>query len=183
MTLLSDTDIRALLRLGRLQVEPFDPAALQPASLDLTLGDTLLALDPDVLWVDPADDQTDVWLPMPPNPGWALAPGAFVLGSTRERITLPPNLVARVEGRSSLGRCGLLVHATAGFVDPGWSGPLTLEIHNLLPVPIILRPGMGIAQLAFQRLSSQASRPYGSAGLGSKYQGATGVEASKGVSR
>ncbi len=183
MTLLSDVDIRALRRLGRLSIEPWDDAACQPSSFDLTLGAMLMILRPDVTQVDPTQDQTVNWQRFGMGHGWALRPGGFVLGATRERITLPPNLVARVEGRSSLGRCGLLVHATAGFVDANWRGPLTLELKNLLDVPIILRPGMGIAQLSFMRLSSQAQRPYGHPGLGSKYQDAVGVEASKGVGR
>ncbi|MCU0257876.1 MAG: dCTP deaminase [Solirubrobacteraceae bacterium] len=173
-SVLSDGTIRRLVEEGRIVIEPWDPAMVQPASVDLRLGNSFrvfhnhrigaidLADPPRQLTehVEIADDETFV-----------IHPGEFVLGRTEERVQIPDNVVARIEGKSSLGRLGLIVHATAGFVDPGFAGTLTLEITNLTRVPIILRPKKPIAQLSFMALDRAAERPYGHPDLGSHYHG------------
>lgn len=187
MTLLHDRAIKSALRHGGLVIAPYDSAAVQPASVDVRLGPTLLVPDDDYEWgrqiIDPTaplPDDLFFDVPIPPE-GFVLHPGEFVLGHVAEWLTLPPDLACRVEGRSSLGRLGLCVHATAGWADPGYKGRLTLEIKNDGPFTLRLRANMGIGQLAFYQCSGKASRPYGSGGLGSRYQGAIGAEASKGV--
>jgi dCTP deaminase len=173
-SVLSDGTIRRLVEEGRIVIEPWDPAMVQPASVDLRLGNSFrvfhnhrigaidLADPPRQLTehVEIADDETFV-----------IHPGEFVLGRTEERVQIPDDIVARIEGKSSLGRLGLIVHATAGFVDPGFAGTLTLEITNLTRVPIILRPKKPIAQLSFMALDRAAERPYGHPDLGSHYHG------------
>jgi dCTP deaminase len=170
----SDGTLRRLVEEGRLVVEPWDPEMVQPASIDLRLGDSFRVFSNHTIT---AIDLRDV----PPNlteevviegdRPFVIHPGEFCLGRTLERVELPDDLVARVEGKSSLGRLGLIVHATAGFVDPGWKGTLTLELNNLTRVPIKLYPGLPIAQLSVMALDRPAERPYGSEGLGSHYQG------------
>ena len=180
---LSDHDIREVLEAGALVVEPLGEDALQPASLDIRLDREFRVfrnhresfIDPRM----PVEDLTEVER-VEDDEAFVLHPGEFVLGSTLERVALPSNLVARVEGKSSLGRLGLLVHATAGYVDPGWDGHLTMELSNVANLPIKLYYGMKIGQLSFLELKTPADRPYGSAGLGSKYQGQTGPTASRG---
>ncbi|MEZ4503975.1 MAG: dCTP deaminase [Dehalococcoidia bacterium] len=180
---LSDHDIREVLESGALIVDPLGEDALQPASLDIRLDREFRVfrnhresfIDPRM----PVEDLTEVER-VENDEAFVLHPGEFVLGSTLERVALPPNLVARVEGKSSLGRLGLLVHATAGYVDPGWDGHLTMELSNVANLPIKLYYGMKIGQLSFLELKTPADRPYGSAGLGSKYQGQTGPTASRG---
>jgi len=180
---LSDHDIREVLEAGALVVEPLGEDALQPASLDIRLDREFRVfrnhresfIDPRM----PVEDLTEVER-VEDDEAFVLHPGEFVLGSTLERVAVPSNLVARVEGKSSLGRLGLLVHATAGYVDPGWDGHLTMELSNVANLPIKLYYGMKIGQLSFLELKTPADRPYGSAGLGSKYQGQTGPTASRG---
>ena len=154
-SVLSDGTIRRLVDEGRIQIEPWDPALVQPASVDLRDPPKNLTEH-----VEIADEATFV-----------IHPGEFVLGVTLERVTIPDDVVARIEGKSSLGRLGLVVHATAGFCDPGWKGTLTLELANFNSVPIILRPGLPIAQLSFMALDRPAERPYGHPDLGSHYHG------------
>jgi dCTP deaminase len=173
MAALSDGTIRRLIAEGRVKIDPFDDAMVQPASVDLRLGPSFrvfhnfrvesidLNAPPQGLTehVEITDDEPFV-----------VHPGEFVLGRTAELVELPDDVVARVEGKSSLGRLGLIVHATAGFVDPGFRGTLTLEITNLTRVPIQLFAGLPIAQLSFMALDAPAERPYGSPELGSHYQ-------------
>lgn len=180
---LSDIDIDATVRTGLIQIEPFDKARLQPASLDLTLGSTFTGLHP--AWngetVDLKQNQSSRFIPIEADPetGYTLLPGHFVLGHTAEMVGLATCYCGRVEGKSSLGRLGLLVHLTAGFIDPGFYGHITLEMVNLLNVPIILYPGMPVAQICFMRLTGLPSAGYGSRSLGSKYQGQIGSTVSQ----
>jgi dCTP deaminase len=170
---LSDGTIRRLVEEGRIKIEPWDAAHVQPASVDLRLGDSFrvfhnhrtTAID---LREPPVNLTEEVKVEEGP---FVIHPGEFVLGRTLEWVELPDDIVARIEGKSSLGRLGLIVHATAGFCDPGWKGTLTLELNNLTRVPIKLYPGLPIAQLSFMTLDAPAERPYGSEGLGSHYQG------------
>ncbi len=170
---LSDRSIREQIDRGRLLVEPWDPAALQPASVDLRLDRVFRVFRnsrrPYIDVRQPMDDLTEL-VEIGDDERFILHPGEFVLGSTLERVSLPDDLVARVEGKSSLGRLGLLVHATAGYVDPGFRGHLTLELSNAANLPVTLYYLMRIAQLSFEQLSTPAERPYGSPGLGSRYQ-------------
>jgi dCTP deaminase len=172
VSLLSDRDLLHALGSGDLAVEPFDPALLQPSSLDLRLSPHVLVPAHRGRTVDPA---------APPEPlavtvvgTYLLHPGEFLLASTLETVSLAPTLAARLEGKSTLGRLGLLVHVSAGFIDPGFSGTVTLELKNLSEAPLLLRPGMRIGQLSVFRMSSAPDRPYGSPGLGSHYQGQRG---------
>ncbi len=180
--LLSDRDIRAEIDAGRVTLDPWDPAMIQPSSVDVRLDKFFRLFDNHKYQViDPAQDQADLTrlVEVDPQEGFVLHPGEFVLGSTLETVSLPDDLAARVEGKSSLGRLGLLTHATAGFVDPGFTGHVTLELSNVATLPIMLWPGMKIGQLAFFRLSSPAESPYGSRGYGSHYQGQRGPTASR----
>ncbi len=173
-SVLSDGTIRRLIAEGRVRVEPFDDSMVQPASVDLRLGSSfrvfhnhrITAID----LADPPKNITEL-VEIDPADSFVIHPGEFVLGSTQEYVELPDDVVARIEGKSSLGRLGLIVHATAGFVDPGFKGTLTLEITNLTRVPIILWPGKPIAQLSFMSLDRPAERPYGHPDLGSHYHG------------
>lgn len=171
---LSDRDIRAALREGRLVIRPLDEACVQPSSVDVHLDRRILVFRnnrrPYIDVRKPMDDLMDMEEIEGDSP-FILHPGEFVLGSTVEYLEIPDDLVARLEGKSSLGRLGLLIHSTAGYVDPGWKGHLTLELSNVSRLPITLYYGMRIGQVSFLRLSSPAERLYGSPGLGSKYQG------------
>lgn len=171
---LSDRDIRAALREGRLVIRPLDEACVQPSSVDVHLDRRILVFRnnrrPYIDVRKPMDDLMDMEEIQGDSP-FILHPGEFVLGSTVEYLEIPDDLVARLEGKSSLGRLGLLIHSTAGYVDPGWKGHLTLELSNVSRLPITLYYGMRIGQVSFLRLSSPAERLYGSPGLGSKYQG------------
>ncbi len=175
--LLSDRDIRAELAEGRLAVEPFDEKLVQPSSIDVRL-DSLFRVFNNTRYthIDPAQRQDELTTLVEPSEGepFVLHPGEFVLGSTLEVCTLPDYLAGRLEGKSSLGRLGLLTHSTAGFIDPGFSGHITLELSNVANLPITLWPGMKIGQLCLLRLTSPAENPYGSAAVGSKYQGQRG---------
>ena len=180
--LLSDRDIRAELSSGRVRLEPLDEAMVQPSSVDVRLDRFFRLFDNHKYPViDPAQDQPDLTrqVEVAPDEPFVLHPGEFVLGSTYEGVTLPADLAARLEGKSSLGRLGLLTHSTAGFIDPGFSGHVTLELSNVATLPIMLWPGMKIGQLCFFRLSSPAEHPYGSERYGSRYQGQRGPTASR----
>ena len=173
--ILSDRDIRLCLQKGELRIEPLNGEEIQPASIDLKLASRLRIfsalpgqdIDPD----NPEETAPTVPVDIPPGKTFRLMPGQFILGSTIEKVWMPTNIVGRIEGKSSLGRLGLLIHATAGYVDPGWIGNLTLEISNGSTNPILLRPQMRIAQLALLQATSPAENPYGSANLNSRYQG------------
>lgn len=182
--LLSDRDIRVELDAGRVALDPWDPAMIQPSSIDVRLDRYFRLFDNHKYpYIDPAQEQPELTRLVEVDPKvedrFVLHPGEFVLGSTLEQVTLPDDLAARVEGKSSLGRLGLLTHATAGFVDPGFSGHVTLELSNVATLPILLYPGMKIGQLCFFRLSSPSEKPYGSGGYGSHYQGQRGPTASR----
>jgi dCTP deaminase len=180
--LLSDRDILAEIEAKRVVVEPYDPAMIQPSSIDFRLDRYFRVFENHRYpHIDPAADQSDLTREVEPtgDEPFILHPGEFVLGSTLEVVSLPDDLAARVEGKSSLGRLGLLTHATAGFVDPGFSGHVTLELANVATLPIKLYPGMKIGQLCFFRLSSPAEHPYGSAKYGSRYQGQRGPTPSR----
>ena len=183
MAVLSDHDIREELEAGTLIVTPIGEDALQPASIDIRLDREFRVFrNHRESFIDPrrpVEELTEVET-VEDDEAFVLHPGEFVLGSTLERVALPNNLVARVEGKSSLGRLGLLVHATAGYVDPGWDGHLTMELSNVANLPIKLYFAMKIGQLSFLQLRTPADRPYGSPGLHSKYQGQTGPTASRG---
>ncbi|MBB4663210.1 dCTP deaminase [Conexibacter arvalis] len=173
-SVLSDGTITRLVEEGRIKIDPWDPALVQPASVDLRLGDTFRVFhNHRVTSIDlrrPPENLTEE-VRIAEGDSFVIHPGEFALGRTLEWVELPPDIVARIEGKSSLGRLGLIVHATAGFCDPGWNGTLTLELNNLTRVPIKLYPGVLIAQLSFMTLDKPAVRPYGSADLGSHYQG------------
>ncbi|MCA1005057.1 dCTP deaminase [Rhodococcus sp. PAM 2766] len=180
--LLSDRDIRAEVSSGRLGIDPFVPEMVQPSSVDVRLDSLFRVFDnTKYTHIDPAlqqDELTSLVEPVAGEP-FVLHPGEFVLGSTLEVCTLPDDLAGRLEGKSSLGRLGLLTHSTAGFIDPGFSGHITLELSNVANLPITLWPGMKIGQLCLLRLTSAAENPYGSSAVGSKYQGQRGPTPSR----
>lgn len=180
--ILSDVDIRKQIASGRVVIDPFDEDAVQPSSVDLCVDrwfrvfansrypyiDVKKRMEDLTELVEAGDDQPLI-----------LHPGEFILGSTLERVTLPDDIVARVEGKSSLGRLGLLIHSTAGFVDAGWDGHLTLELSNVANLPITIYPAMKIGQLCLFQMTSPAERPYGSQAIASKYQGQRGPTPSR----
>jgi dCTP deaminase len=171
---LSDRDIRAEIDAGRIVIDPFIPEAVQPSSVDLHLDRRFRVFrNSRYPFIDVRADQPELTelVEIGGDDPFILHPGEFVLGSTFERVGLPNDLVARLEGKSSLGRLGLLIHSTAGYVDPGWEGNLTLELSNVANLPITLYDGMKIGQISFQRLSSPAEVAYGDASIGSKYRG------------
>jgi dCTP deaminase len=180
--LLSDRDIKAELAAGRVAIEPYDAALIQPSSVDVRLDRYFRVFNNQrYTHIDPAlqqDDLTELVEPPGEDP-FVLHPGEFVLGSTLEIVTLPDVLAGRLEGKSSLGRLGLLTHSTAGFIDPGFTGHITLELSNVANLPITLWPGMKIGQLCLFRLSSPSEHPYGSAVYGSRYQGQRGPTPSR----
>jgi dCTP deaminase len=180
--LLSDRDIKAEIDAGRVKVEPFDGAMIQPSSVDVRLDRFFRVFENHKYSViDPSIEQPDLTreVAVEANEEFILHPGEFVLASTYEIITLPDDIAGRLEGKSSLGRLGLLTHSTAGFIDPGFSGHITLELSNVANLPVKLFPGMKIGQLCLIKLSSPAENPYGSALYGSRYQGQRGPTASK----
>ncbi len=182
IVLLSDRDIRAQIDTGRVQLDPYDPAMIQPASIDIRLDRWFRLFDNHRYTViDPSQDQSDLTrlVEVAPDEPFVLHPGEFALGATYELVTLPDDIAARLEGKSSLGRLGLLTHSTAGFIDPGFTGHVTLELSNTATLPITLWPGMKVGQLCFFQLSSAAERPYGSGAQGSRYQGQRGPTASR----
>jgi dCTP deaminase len=173
-SVLSDGTIRRLVEAGRITIEPWDPGLIQPASIDLRLGDSFRVFhNHRASAIDLREPPTNLTEQVNVDEGdpFVIHPGEFCLGRTLEYVELPDDIVARIEGKSSLGRLGLIVHATAGFCDPGWKGTLTLELNNLTRVPIKLYPGLPIAQLSFMTLDAPAQRPYGHEDLGSHYQG------------
>jgi dCTP deaminase len=172
--ILSDGDILTALEAGDIAIEPFQRSLLQPASVDIRIAARFLIFSNHrYTSIDPRQRQEDLTEMVEVGEGecFVLHPGEFVLGSTLERISLGPAHVARLEGKSSLGRLGLLCHATAGWIDPGFAGRVTLELSNVAQLPIQIHPGMPIGQLSFARLSSPAVHPYGSPECGSRYQG------------
>ena len=180
--LLSDGDIRQELESGRVGLDPLDLSMVQPSSVDVRLDRFFRLLDNHKYQhIDPSLDQPDLTrlVEVDASESFVLHPGEFVLGATFEVVTLPDDIAARLEGKSSLGRLGLLTHSTAGFIDPGFSGHVTLELSNVATLPITLWPGMKIGQLCFFRLSSPAEHPYGSEKYGSRYQGQRGPTASR----
>jgi dCTP deaminase len=180
--LLSDHDIRAELESGRVRLDPYEPEMIQPSSIDVRLDRYFRLFDNHKYAViDPAEEQPDLTrlVEVASDESLVLHPGEFVLGSTYESVTLPDDVAARLEGKSSLGRLGLLTHSTAGFVDPGFTGHVTLELSNVATLPIKLWPGMKVGQLCFFRLSSPADHPYGAGAGGSRYQGQRGPTASR----
>jgi dCTP deaminase len=180
--ILSDRTIRAELEAGRIAIDPLDEQCIQPSSVDLRLDRLFrVFLNHTMPVIDVKEDLEDLTRLVEIGEGEAfiLHPGEFVLGSTYERVTLPDDLVGRIEGKSSLGRLGLLIHSTAGFIDAGFSGYLTLELSNVANLPITLYPGMKIGQVSFLRMTTPADVPYGSARVGSKYQGQRGPTPSR----
>ena len=180
--LLSDRDLLAELDAGRVGLEPFDEAMIQPSSVDVRLDRWFRVFENHKYpHIDPREHQPDLTRLVEPegDEPFVLHPGEFVLGSTYEVVSLPDDIAGRLEGKSSLGRLGLLTHSTAGFIDPGFSGHVTLELSNVANLPILLYPGMKIGQLCLFRLSSPADHPYGSERYGSRYQGQRGPTPSK----
>ena len=180
--ILSDRSLREAIAAGRLVIDPLDDDAIQPSSIDVRLDNTFrvfyTARHPYIDVKQPMDDLTEL-VEVKPDDAFILHPGEFVLGSTLEQVGIPPDLAARLEGKSSLGRLGLMTHSTAGFLDPGFVGHVTLELSNVANLPITLYPGMRIGQIAVFQLTTAAERPYGSRGVGSKYQGQRGPTPSR----
>ena len=180
--ILSDRDIRTAIAAGDIGIDPFDVRDVQPSSVDLHVDRFFRtfhnARHPFIDVKLPMDDLTEV-VEVKEEEAFILHPGEFVLGSTMEYVKLPDNLVARLEGKSSLGRLGLLIHSTAGYVDPGFEGHLTLELSNVANLPITIYPNMKIGQISFFQLTSAAENPYGSGAVGSKYQGQRGPTPSR----
>lgn len=180
--LMSDRDIRTQIEAGRIGLEPLDMNLLQPSSFDVRLDRFFRLFDNHKYpYIDPAEHQDDLtrFVEIASDEPFILHPGEFVLGSTYEFVSLPNDIAARLEGKSSLGRLGLLTHSTAGFVDPGFNGHVTLELSNTATLPIKLWPGMKIGQLCFFQLSSPSENPYGSEKYGNRYQGQRGPTASR----
>ncbi len=180
--LLSDRDLKAEIDAGRVGVEPYAESMIQPSSIDVRLDRWFRVFENHKYpHIDPSIEQPDLTRLIEPDGDdpFILHPGEFVLGSTFEVVTLPDDIAGRLEGKSSLGRLGLLTHSTAGFIDPGFSGHVTLELSNVANLPIMLWPGMKIGQLCLFRLSSPAEHPYGSEKYGSRYQGQRGPTPSR----
>ena len=180
--ILSDRSIREAMDAGRIIVDPFDDACLQPSSIDVKVSNLFRVFrNHSTAIIDVKKDLTDLTelVEIPDGEAFILHPGEFVLGSTLERIGIAADLVARVEGKSSLGRLGLLIHSTAGFIDAGFDGHITLELSNVANLPITLYPSMKIGQVSFMKMTTPADRPYGSGARGSKYQGQRGPTPSR----
>jgi len=179
---LPDRVIRRLIDEGRIGIDPYDPDLMQPSSLDVRV-DRLFRVfrNSRYPYIDVKTEQEDLTelVEVVGDEPFILHPGEFVLGSTLERVTLPDDLVARLEGKSSIGRLGLLIHSTAGFIDPGFDGHVTLELSNVANLPITIYPEMKIGQLSFVQMSEPAETPYGTGSLGSKYQGQRGPTPSR----
>jgi dCTP deaminase len=179
---LSDRTIKRLLEEGRIGIDPYDESLLQPSSVDVRVDRFFRVFHNNRYpFIDVKREQEELTslVEIDDETPFMLHPGEFVLGSTLERVRLPDDLVARLEGKSSLGRLGLLIHSTAGFIDPGWDGHVTLELSNVANLPITIYHGMKIGQLSFVQLSEAAESPYGSGTLGSKYQGQQGPTPSR----
>lgn len=175
---LSDRDIKKQLQQGRICITPLDMDDIQPASVDVHLGSNFrIFKNSTQAFIDPLQTQEGLTESIDVEDGgiFVLQPGQFALGTTVERICVPCDILGKLEGKSSLGRIGLMIHSTAGYVDPGWEGEITLELSNVATLPIILHPGMRIGQMSFEQMTSPVERPYGSAGLGSHYQGQSGA--------
>ena len=180
--ILSDRSIREAVAAGRIIIDPFDDACVQPSSVDLHLDHRFLFFRNHTMGlIDVRKDLSELTeeVSSSEDDPFILHPGEFVLGSTSERVGIPNDLVARLEGKSSLGRLGLLIHSTAGYVDAGWDGQLTLELSNVASLPITLYPGMKIGQISFVQMTTSADNPYGSSKLGSKYRGQEGPRPSR----
>jgi len=180
--ILSDRSIREAMDAGRIIVDPFDDACLQPSSIDVKVSNLFRVFrNHSTAIIDVKKDLTELTelVEIPDGEAFILHPGEFVLGSTLERIGIAADLVARVEGKSSLGRLGLLIHSTAGFIDAGFDGHITLELSNVANLPITLYPSMKIGQVSFMTMTTPADRPYGSGARGSKYQGQRGPTPSR----
>ena len=180
--LLSDRDIRAEITSGRVVLEPYEDAMVQPSSVDVRIDRWFRLFDNHKYpFIDPAEEQPELTRMVETAPGdpFVLHPGEFVLGSTYELVTLPDDVAARLEGKSSLGRLGLLIHSTAGFIDAGFDGHITLELANVASLPITLYPGMKIGQVSFMQMTTPAERPYGKGATGSKYSGQRGPTPSR----
>ena len=179
---LSDRTIRAEINAGRIVIDPYDAEMVQPSSVDVRVDNRFRvfhnARHPYIDVKLPMEDLTEL-IEVKPDDAFILHPGEFVLGSTLEEVGIPPDLAARLEGKSSHGRLGLMTHSTAGFLDPGFTGHVTLELSNVANLPITLYPGMRIGQIAVFQLTTAAERPYGSRGVGSKYQGQRGPTPSR----
>jgi dCTP deaminase len=179
---LSDRTIRAEIEAGRIVFDPYDPGLIQPSSVDMRVDRRFRVFHssrhPYIDVRKPMEDLTEL-IEVAEDEPFILHPGEFVLGQTLERVRLPDDLVARLEGKSSLGRLGLLIHSTAGFVDAGWEGNLTLELSNVANLPITIYHGMPIGQISFMRMDRPVERPYGSDEAGSKYQGQAEPTASR----
>jgi len=178
---LSDPTIARLLDEGRLEIDPYDESLLQPSSVDVRVDSLFRVFHNNRYpYIDVKVEQEELTeLVEVDDRAFILHPGEFVLGSTLERIRLPDDLVARLDGKSSLGRLGLLIHSTAGFIDPGWDGHVTLELSNVANLPITIYPGMKIGQISFMQMTEPARTPYGSSEIGSKYKGQEGPTASR----
>jgi dCTP deaminase len=179
---LSDRSIKEALASGRIVIDPLGDDSIQPSSVDLHIDQLFRVFrnhTQSVIDVRESQEDLTELIDVGPREPMILHPGEFLLGSTVERVALPNDLVARLEGKSSLGRLGLLIHSTAGFVDAGWDGHLTLELSNVANLPITLYPGMKIGQISFFEMTTPADRPYGSSGLGSKYRGQRGPTPSR----
>ena len=179
---LSDRTIRAEIDAGRIAFDPYDPSLIQPSSVDVRVDRFFRVFHNNRYpYIDVREEQEDLTELVEIDDGtpFILHPGEFVLGSTLERIRLPDDLVARLEGKSSLGRLGLLIHSTAGFIDPGWDGHVTLELSNVANLPVTIYPDMKIGQISFVQLTEPAATPYGTGTIGSKYQGQRGPTPSK----
>ena len=179
---LSDRTIERLIADGSIQIDPYDPSLLQPSSVDVRVDRYFRVFHnaryPYIDVKEPQEELTEQ-VEIEEDRAFILHPGEFVLGSTLERVRLPDDLVARLEGKSSLGRLGLLIHSTAGFIDPGWDGHVTLELSNVANLPITIYYGMKIGQISFMQLTEPTSTPYGTSSLGSKYQGQRGPTPSR----
>ncbi len=180
--ILSDRTIREELAAGRIVIDPLGEGCIQPSSVDLHVDRYFRVFRNHTMgYIDVKQDLEELteMVEIAEDDVFILHPGEFVLGSTSERVALPDDLVARLEGKSSLGRLGLLIHSTAGFVDAGFSGHLTLELSNVANLPITIYPGMKIGQISFLKMTTPADAPYGSSAVGSKYQGQRGPTASR----
>lgn len=180
--ILSDRTIREAVEAGRIVLDPYEPANVQPSSVDIRLDRYFRVFrNHTARVIDVRENQEDLTelIEIGDDDCFILHPGEFVLGSTAERVALPDDLVARIEGKSSLGRLGLLIHSTAGFIDPGFDGHITLELANVANLPITLYPGMKVGQVSFLLMTTPADNPYGSSKVGSKYQGQRGPTPSR----
>ncbi len=179
---LSDATIARLLAEGKVEIEPYDDSLLQPSSVDVRVDRLFRVFHNNRYpFIDVKVEQSELTelVEVDDEHPFVLHPGEFVLGSTLERVRLPDDLVARLEGKSSLGRLGLLIHSTAGFIDPGWDGHVTLELSNVANLPITIYPGMKIGQISFMQMTEPATTPYGAGSIGSKYKGQRGPTASR----